>query len=234
MKILAISGSPRIRDRSSTLKLVKTTAENTGLEFELVSLAGKKIQGCIGCMGCADDNVCKLKDDFTPLREKIISADAYILGGCNFFSTLNGTMHCFLERWYQFRHREQSFLWGKPAVIVSVGGSQTRPVTKVIEKFCLYNLIKVVDRVDGFGANGCYYCGYGETCKEGAVVAKYGDGFKITEENIPHVSKDRACIQKACQAGRRLGKILTDGHDREKATQEARQAMAAHRLKQNE
>ena len=124
MKILAVSGSPRMENRSSTLKLVKAVAENTGCEYDLISLAGKKIQGCIGCMGCVDDNICKLKDDLTPLRDKIVEADAYILGGCNFFSTLNANMHRFLERWYQFRHREQSELWGKPAVTVSVGGTK--------------------------------------------------------------------------------------------------------------
>ena len=227
MKILAISGSPRVKERSSTLKLVTAVAENTGVDFDLVSLAGKKIQGCIGCMGCADDNVCKLKDDLTPLREKIVSADAYILGGCNFFSTLNGSMHCFLERWYQFRHREQSDLWGKPAVIVSVGGAKTDPVAKVLSQFCMYNLIQVVDRIKGYGANGCYYCGYGETCKVGAVVAKYGEGFKITEESIPAVEKDGACMKDAYRAGRNLGQILKAGHDRGQAAQDVRLALAA-------
>ena len=109
-------------------------------------------------------------------------------------------------------------MWGKPAVIVSVGGSRTDPVAKVLEQFCVYNLIKVVDSVDGFGANGCYYCGYGETCKAGAIVAKYGNGFKITRQNIPDAGKDPACTKKACLAGQRLGAILKNGHDREKAT----------------
>jgi len=49
MKILAVSGSPRIEKRSSTLKLVKAVAENTGCEYDLISLAGKKFTGCIGC-----------------------------------------------------------------------------------------------------------------------------------------------------------------------------------------
>jgi len=226
MKILAVSGSPRVKPRSSTLKLVTAVAESTGYAFELVSLAGKKVHGCIGCMGCADDNICRLKDDFTPLRDKIVQADAYILGGCNFFSTLNGNMHCFLERWYQFRHREQSDLWGKPAVTVSVGGGATAPVAKILEQFCMYNLIQVVDRAEGFGANGCYYCGYGETCKVGAVQAKYGDGFKITEDTIPCVSKDALCMERARKAGRTLGEILRNGHDRNQAAHRVRQALA--------
>ena len=227
MKILAVSGSPRMENRSSTLKLVKAVAENTGCEYTLISLAGKKIQGCIGCMGCVDDNICKLKDDLTPLRNKIVEADAYILGGCNFFSTLNANMHCFLERWYQFRHREQSELWGKPAVTVSVGGTKTDPVAKILEQFCMYNLIQVVGSADGLGANGCYYCGHGETCKTGAVQAKHGDGFKITKENTPCVSKDAVCMENARQAGRHLGKILKTGHDRDKATREVKEALIA-------
>ena len=229
MKILAVSGSPRIEKRSSTLKLVKAVAENTGYDYDLVSLAGKKIQGCIGCMGCADDNICKLKDDFTPMRDKIIEADAYILGGCNFFSTLNANMHSFLERWYQFRHKEKDGLWGKPAVTVAVGGRQTEQVAKILEQFCIYNFIQVVDRAEGLGAPGCFYCGYGETCKVGAIHAIHGDGFKITKENTPCVSKDAGCMEKACQAGKNLGKILKDGHDRNKATQEVREAMMAMR-----
>ena len=227
MKILAESGSPRIKKRSSTLKLVKAVAENTGCEYDLVSLAGKKIHGCIGCGACFDDNICKVKDDLTPLRDKIVEADAYILGGCNFFSTLNANMHAFLERWYQFRHHEKNELWGKPAVTVSVAGLHTAPVAKVLEQFCMYNYIQVIDSVEGLGAPNCYYCGYGETCKVGGVYAVHGEGFKITEENIPCVSKDAECMEKARQAGKNLGKILKNGHDRAKATQEVRESMMA-------
>jgi multimeric flavodoxin WrbA len=229
MKILAISGSPRMEKRSSTLKLVKAVAENTGYEYDLVSLAGRKIQGCIGCMACADDNICKVKDDFAPLRDKIVEADAYILGGCNFFSVLNAVMHSFLERWYQFRHQENGELWGKPAVTVSVGGMETEAVTKILESFCMYNCIQVIDRVEGLGAAGCFYCGYGETCKAGAIYAIHGNGFKITEENTPCVSKDTACMEKAYQAGKNLGKILKNGHDRDKATQQVRASLMAMR-----
>jgi hypothetical protein len=61
----------------------------------------------------------------------------------------------------------------------------------------------------------------------GGVVAKYGEGFKITEENTPCVSKDPVCMEKARQAGKNLGKVLKNGHDRAKATQEVREALVA-------
>lgn len=134
-----------------------------------------------------------------------------------------------LKRTVQQIHREKNELWGKPAVTVSVGGMQTEAVAKILEQFCMYNFIQVVDRAEGLGAPGCFYCGYGETCKVGAIHALHGDGFKITQENIPCVSKDAACMEKACQAGRNLGRILKDGHDRNKATQEVREALVAMR-----
>ena len=40
MKILGISGSPRKESQSGVYKLVQTVLENTGCEYELVSLRG--------------------------------------------------------------------------------------------------------------------------------------------------------------------------------------------------
>ncbi len=79
MKILGISGSPRKESQSGVYKLVQTVLENTGVDYEIVSLRGKAISGCIACQGCVKDNVCKVEDDLTPLREKIVAADAYVL-----------------------------------------------------------------------------------------------------------------------------------------------------------
>ena len=60
MKILGISGSTRKDDVSGTSKLVKTVLENTDCSYELVYLKGKKIAGCIACLGCVTYINCKL------------------------------------------------------------------------------------------------------------------------------------------------------------------------------
>jgi len=122
MKILGIVGSSRKEGVSGVHQLVKTVLENTNYEYKLVSLRGKKISGCIACLGCVKDNICKVKDDLTELRTLIAEADAYVIGAPNYYSTLNAITHAFLERWYQFRHREGSTLWGKLGVAVGVGG----------------------------------------------------------------------------------------------------------------
>ncbi len=42
MKILGVSGSPRDKKTSGVYKLVKTVLENTGHDYEIVVLKGKK------------------------------------------------------------------------------------------------------------------------------------------------------------------------------------------------
>ena len=87
MKILGIAGSTRKVSRSGVYKLVQTVLENTGCDYELVHLKGKQISGCIACLGCVKDNVCKIDDDLAPLREKILAADALVIGAPNYYST---------------------------------------------------------------------------------------------------------------------------------------------------
>ncbi|AOY57796.1 MULTISPECIES: flavodoxin family protein [Desulfococcus] len=225
IRILGISGSPRKEKVSGTYKLVSTVLENTGLDYDLISLRGKTIGGCIACLGCAPDNVCKVKDDLESLREEIVAADAYVIGAPNYYSTLNAGTHAFLERWFQFRHQAGNLLWGKLAVAVGVGGMDGRFPAENIEKFFMYNFIETVAKVSGQGAASCYSCGYGETCKVGVPSMLYGENVKITPEMIPDVSKDPILMQAAADAGKLLGYRLKNDHDRKAVTRKMQRQM---------
>lgn len=227
MKILGISGSPRKNDQSSVYKLVETVLENTGIEFEIISLRNKSISGCIACLGCVKDNVCKVPDDLSPLREKIVAADAYVIGAPNYYSTINATTHALLERWFQFRHQTGNTLWGKLAVTVGAGGTSGRFPADELEKFLLYNFIETVAKVHGQGAASCYSCGHGETCQVGIPNMIHGEGVKITEDMIPHVTKQPDVLAAAANAGKLLAKRLQEDHDRMAVTQEMQQKMMA-------
>lgn len=220
MKILGIAGSTRKEGRSGVHKLVQTVLENTGCDYELVHLKGKQISGCLACLGCVKDNICKVNDDLEPLREKIVEADAYVFGGANYYSTLNAVAHAFLERWFQFRHQEGNTLWGKLGVAVGVGGTSGQPPADDIEKFFLYNFIETVAKVQGQGAASCFSCGYGETCKVGVPTMLYGEGVKITDDMIPDITKQPEAVAAAQAAGKMLGQRLRDGHDRMKVTEQ--------------
>jgi predicted 3-demethylubiquinone-9 3-methyltransferase (glyoxalase superfamily) len=115
--ILGISASAR-KDRIIS-QTVKAILDSTGLEYEFISLAGKSINGCIGCTRCAGDNICKVNDDWNEIAEKMLKADAIVFGAPNYFATINALGHAFLERTFCFRHREAFSLKDKIAVSVS-------------------------------------------------------------------------------------------------------------------
>lgn len=225
MKILGISGSPRKSSQSGVYKLVQTVLENTGVDYEIVSLRKKTITGCIACLGCVKDNVCKLEDDLTPLRDKIVAADAYVFGAPNYYTALNATTHALLERWFQFRHQAGNTLWGKLAVAVGVGGTSGRFPADELEKFFLYNFIETVAKVTGQGAASCYSCGFGETCQVGIPRMIHGENVKITPDMIPDVSQQPKVLAAAAEAGKVLGQRLGDNHDRMAVTQNMQKKM---------
>ncbi len=227
MKILGISGSPRKEATSGVHTLVKTVLENSGIDYELVSLKGKRIGGCIACLGCAKDNVCKVDDDMAALRQKIVEADAYVIGAANYYSMLNAITHAFLERWFQFRHQEGDTLWGKLGVAVGVGGMDGSIPANNIEKFFMYNFVETIAKVNGQGAASCFSCGYGETCNVGVPAAVFGVGVKITPEMIPDVNKQPDVMSAAADAGKLLAERLTSGHDCKAVTKKMRERMAA-------
>ncbi len=225
MKILGISGSPRKKKISNVYKLVKIVLESTGIDYELVSLRGKDISGCMACLACASNNICKLNDDMKDLRSKIVEADAYVIGAPNYYSGINSITHSFLERWYQFRHNEGQFLWGKLAVAVGVGGTSGSAVTDQIKKFLYYNFIEPVAEVTGIGPASCYSCGYGESCKVGIPYFIHGEGVKITDDIIPDISKQPDVIENAKKAGELLGNRLKNNWDRKEVTLKMQQKM---------
>ena len=204
MKVLGVSGSPR--RGSTTDQLVQEVLKGCECPTEFISLAGKTILACTACLGCVKTNVCVLKDDMAVLRERIAQADAYVIGGANYFSAINGLAHCFMERWYQFRHREGKAVAGKIAIAVGVGGGDPKPVIENLKTFFNYNQIECIGEVTAQGPACCFICGFGETCKVGAIHMFFGPGTKITPDIIPDLSKQPAAIEHA----RKMGKLISD------------------------
>jgi hypothetical protein len=188
------------------VRLVREVLAGVGCDKEFVSLAGKQIRPCIACLGCVEDNVCVLDDDMRALRPKIVEADAYVVGAANYFGALNGLAHCFLERWYQFRHREGKAVAGKLGVAVGVGGGKPEIPAEDIRRFFQFNQIECVGSVCAQGPASCFECGHWETCRVGAIHMFFGPGTKITPEITPDLAKQPDSIE----AARRLGKELSD------------------------
>jgi len=204
---LGISASGR--PNGVTSEAVKAVLEATGLEYEYVSLAGKRINGCIGCALCTSDNQCKLQDDWNAIGDKMLQADAIVFGAPNYFSKMNAMGHVCWERTFSFRHREIFNLAGKLGVIVSAGYEGEDFVKSQIEDFMLRNKMAVVEsvRVEGYGQ--CYTCGYGHDCGVGRVVRVHGFLDKIKDKDFPpHFEKQELAKLQAYKAGKILGSML--------------------------
>ena len=204
MKVLGISASPR--KGQTTDQLVKEILKHVDGETEFISLSGKKVSPCIGCLGCASDNICKIKDDMATLRDKVLEADCLVIGSPNYYGGINSQLHAFWERFYQFRHRGAMKVAGKKAVIVGVGGAMPDAPVEDMRRFLTMNNIELVGTIAAQGVAGCFTCGYGEDCTVGAIHGMFGAGTKITEEIIPSLQKQEAVLDQAEKLGKLIGK----------------------------
>ncbi|MBN2336559.1 flavodoxin family protein, partial [Candidatus Bathyarchaeota archaeon] len=113
--ILGISASGRRATRDdngkllcgATEELVKQILEKSGEPHDYISLSDKNIQPCRGCVRCAGDNVCVIKDDWAEIRDRMMEADAVVFGAPDYYGYINGLGHAFLERTFSLRHRER-------------------------------------------------------------------------------------------------------------------------------
>ncbi|HKL42177.1 MAG TPA: flavodoxin family protein [Clostridia bacterium] len=204
--ILGISSSGR--KNGITSKTVKEILKSSELEYEYISLSGLNIKGCIGCLECASDNICKIKDDWHMIREKMINADAIVFGAPNYYGTINAIGHACLERTFSFRHREIFSLESKIGVTVSSSHSgEMNAVNKYINKVMSSNRMIVIEDFATRGYAQCYTCGYGHDCNVGNVVKDHGILEKIEKEHYPKYFKERKYVIKEAS---RIGRVLSN------------------------
>jgi multimeric flavodoxin WrbA len=67
--------------------------EVEGTTTYFLSLAGKQIAPCNGCEPCLAAGHCVVEDDMQPLYERILEADAVIIGTPAYFGSLSGQQH---------------------------------------------------------------------------------------------------------------------------------------------
>ena len=100
---IAINGSPR--KNGNTAELLKSAmqgATDAGAQVELVNLYTLNFKGCTSCFYCKlkskEHGTCAMKDDLTPVLEKIKNADAVIFGSPIYFMNLSAATIACIER----------------------------------------------------------------------------------------------------------------------------------------
>jgi multimeric flavodoxin WrbA len=102
MKALAINGSPRPKGNTEILlRAVLNPLLDARWDVEYYQLGGKPIHGCRACYECfrAKNLRCGQKQDvFNEVFEKMVQADAILLGSPTYFTDVSAEMKALLDR----------------------------------------------------------------------------------------------------------------------------------------
>ena len=102
MYAIAINGSPRKGGNTELLlQEVLGELEKAGWKTKLIKVGGTEIRGCIACNKCFKnkDNKCVLKkDEFNDIYEKMLKADAIILGSPTYFAGVASEIKALIDR----------------------------------------------------------------------------------------------------------------------------------------
>lgn len=97
--VLVISTSLRAKSNSDILtEQLIAGAKDAGHEVEHISLKGKKIAFCIGCLACQKTQKCVLKDDAIEIAEKVKNADTLVFATPIYYYEMSGQMKTLLDR----------------------------------------------------------------------------------------------------------------------------------------
>ena len=111
-KVLVISTSLRAKSNSDILtERLIAGATDADHQVEHISLKGKTIQFCKGCLACQKTQKCVLKDDANLIAEKALAADTLVFVTPIYYYEMSGQMKTLLDRLnplypsdYQFRN----------------------------------------------------------------------------------------------------------------------------------
>lgn len=98
-KVLIITTSLRAKSNSDILAdKVAEGARDAGHEIEMVSLKGKSIGFCEGCLICQKTQQCVIKDDAISIAEKVKEADTLVFVTPIYYYEMSGQMKTLLDR----------------------------------------------------------------------------------------------------------------------------------------
>ena len=186
MKVIAFNGSPR--KNANTLVAINTVFEqlhSENIETKIIDLYKYKIQGCIGCMGCArnQNKACVLQDDFNSIFSEMIEADGVIVGSPVYVSNMTGVTKCFIERAGLVAKVNNNLLDRKVgASVVAVRRGGACPTFSAINYFFL---------ICGMMVPGSSYWNFGMGLQPGEIVndAEGMETFKKLGKNMAWLLK---------------------------------------------
>jgi len=93
------------------------------VEVELVDVCGLKIDYCTACDACHATGTCSRKDEFGPLKEKMLAADGLVFGSPLYFNAVTAQLKTVIDRLADVIHC-QRFLGKYACSVCTSGGAE--------------------------------------------------------------------------------------------------------------
>jgi len=153
VKIIGISGSPRRGNTEIIVKEALKAAEGLGgVETELITLAGKRIQPCIADYKCAYKGTIDLPcpaqpdDDVNDILKKVATADGIIVGSPVYWGGMTAQLKALLDRSMSIEIQGKAYrnkVGGVVTVAIAVHGGQETTALSIYLWMLIHDMIVV-------------------------------------------------------------------------------------------
>lgn len=109
-KVIVISTSLRENSNSEALAEEFAKGAKDGKnEVEFISLKGKNVGFCTGCLSCQNTGRCAIKDDAAEIEEKVLHSDVIAFASPIYYYGMSGQMKTLLDRMNSLYPKDYSF-----------------------------------------------------------------------------------------------------------------------------
>lgn len=184
-------GSPRAGGNTQKLmEVALEAAQEAGAATELLTLHDKEMEPCIACDICRETGECAIYDDARVVLERMVEADAIIIGSPVYFGNVTGQLKILMDRSRPLRREFK--LKNKVCGALAVGASRNGGQETTIQAIHHYLLIQDAILV-GDGDPLAHYGGAG-------VGGPVGD----TESDDPGLETSRNLGRRVAELARLL------------------------------
>lgn len=99
MKVLGLNGSPNEKGVTYTaMNIVGKELNKEGIDFEIINIGKKPMQGCIDCRKCRDTRRCIFNDSVNVVLDRLHEFDGLLLGAPVHYMGIPGSFKAFMDR----------------------------------------------------------------------------------------------------------------------------------------
>ncbi len=191
IRLLGISGSPRKKSTDYIVnEALRYAQEKYGADIDYFSASGKNMKFCIHCDYCVRKKEgCIHKDDLVELYDKMLWADAWIIGTPVYQGTLSAQTKTIMDRCRAVVARDPKAFMNKVGAATAVGGDrmggQEPAIQNIINFYIISEMIPVAGGSFGSNLGGTFW----SKDKGAEGVAEDSEGIRSLHRTVSKLMK---------------------------------------------